>query len=90
MFHRRNLKFSGPKSKFNIPLMFYSNKSKNDDKKVCDTNKIDDKGQITSHPISNEPKNSNSTDPNFRLKSCKPVDINPCRPPPIGSPVLLL
>lgn len=69
--------------------MYFCSKSKDGDKKVGDTKESKEKSRIKSHPYTSAPQHPQTTDANFKLKECRPVDINPCRPPPIGASVVL-
>lgn len=63
--------------------MYFCSKSNDEDKKVCDNKKdMKDKEQIKSHPSTTSPKQTSHSDHGLKLKECKPVPIDPCRPPP--------
>lgn len=64
--------------------MYFCSKSSDGDKKVCDKKDTKDQDQIKSHPSTTTPKHSSSTEHGLKLKECKPIAIDPCRPPPVG------
>lgn len=69
--------------------MYFCSKSNDGDKKVCDKKETKNQDQIKSHPSTTPPKHTSQSDHGLKLKECKPVDIDPCRPPPIGSVFLI-
>lgn len=81
--------FLGSQTNFNIPLAYYCSKSKNDDKKVCNKKQLKDEDQMKSHPITECSKHPSSPEHGLKLKQCKPVPVDPCRPPPIGMVYLI-
>lgn len=75
---------SGSTANYNIPFMYFCSKSGDGDKKVCnDKDGKSEQEKIKSHPA-NSPKVPSSLEHGLKLKECKPVAIDPCRPPPIG------
>ncbi|KAJ8922850.1 hypothetical protein NQ315_007885, partial [Exocentrus adspersus] len=76
---------------YHIPKNFYSNKGKDaNTEKVCDNIKEKD-SSVQSHPCPSKPKPTGpfAETPQLKLRECKPIDLNPCKPPPDGCPSLI-
>lgn len=57
--------------------------SSNDGKKVCDG---PSETSIKSHPSKQSNPSSDEPPDSVKLKECRPVEINPCKPTPYGIP----
>lgn len=72
------------RSTFYIPNNYYCSKGKDD--KVCNESPKKEESTIKSHPGSKNADKLPEDSAKLKLKECKPVNLDPCKPPPIGYP----